>query len=60
MLGAIVRVGRRSNIPNMGVHLIATSDGRYYVYAAKLSRILIPSYCLRVYIRIGRSLGPLE
>ena len=37
MLEAIVRVGRRSNAPNMGVYLIATSDGRYYVYASKPS-----------------------
>ena len=37
ILGAIVRVGRRSNIPNIGVYLIATSDGRYYFYVSKLS-----------------------
>jgi len=37
MLRAIVRIGRRSNIPNIGVHLIAISDGRYYVYTAKPS-----------------------
>ena len=37
ILGVIVRVERRSNIPNIGVHLIATSNGRYYVYAAKPS-----------------------
>ena len=37
ILEAIVRVGRRSNIPNIGVHLIVTSDGRYYFYASKLS-----------------------
>jgi hypothetical protein len=28
---------RRSNIPNIGIYLIAASDGRYYVYAAKPS-----------------------
>jgi len=37
ILRAIVRIGRRSNIPNVGVHLIATSNGRYYIYAAKPS-----------------------
>ena len=37
MLGAIVRVGRRSNAPNIGVHLMAISDGRYYFYASKPS-----------------------
>ncbi len=37
MLRAIVRIGRRSNIPNVGVYLIATSDGRHHVYAAKPS-----------------------
>ena len=31
------RIRRRSNTPNMGIHLIAISDGRYYIYAAKLS-----------------------
>ena len=35
ILEVIVRIGRRSNTPNMGVYLIATSNGRYYVYAAK-------------------------
>ena len=37
MLGAIVRIGRRSDVFNIGVHLIAMSDGKYYVYAAKPS-----------------------
>ena len=37
MLRAIVRIGRRSNIPNIGVYLIAISSGRYYIYAAKPS-----------------------
>ena len=50
MLKAIVRIGRRSDTPNIGVHFIAISNGGYYVYAAKLSRILIPGYYLRVYI----------
>ena len=34
---AIVRIGRRSNVPYIGVYLIVTSNGRYYVYAAKPS-----------------------
>ena len=37
ILGVIVRVGRRSNIPNIGVHLIAISNGRYYFYTSKPS-----------------------
>ena len=37
ILRVIVRIGRRSNIPNIGVHLIVISDGRYYVYTAKPS-----------------------
>ena len=49
MLEAIARVGRRSDAPNVGVHLIAISDGRYYVYAAKPSWIPIPGHYLRVY-----------
>ena len=37
ILRATVRIGRRSNTPNIGVHLMAISDGRYYIYTAKLS-----------------------
>jgi hypothetical protein len=37
ILRAIIRIGRRSNVPNVGVHLMATSDGRYYIYTAKPS-----------------------
>ena len=37
MLGATIRIGRGSDAPNIGVHLIATSDGRSYVYASKPS-----------------------
>jgi hypothetical protein len=33
ILGLIVRIGRGSNIPYIGVHLIAISNSRYYVYA---------------------------
>ena len=50
MLIVIAKIGRRSDIPYIGVHFIAISNGRYYIYAAKPSRILIPSYYLRVYI----------
>ena len=39
---------------------MATSNSRYYIYAAKPSWILVPSYYLRVYIQIGGSLGPLK
>jgi len=37
MLGITVRIGRRSNIPYIGVYLIATSNGGYHVYTTKLS-----------------------
>ena len=37
MLEAIVRVERRSDIPNIGIHLMAISNGRYYVYTSKPS-----------------------
>ena len=50
MLGAIVKTGKKSNIPNKGIHFMAISDGRYYIYTAKLSQILIPGYYLRIYI----------
>jgi len=37
ILGMIVRAGRRSNAPYIGVYLMAMSNGRYYIYAAKPS-----------------------
>jgi len=37
ILGITARTGRRSNAPYIGVYLIATSNSRYYIYAAKLS-----------------------
>ena len=37
ILEAIVRIGRRSNIPIIGVHLIVISNSRYYVYTTKPS-----------------------
>ena len=37
ILGAIVRIRRRSDTLNIGVHLMVTSGGGYYVYAAKPS-----------------------
>jgi hypothetical protein len=33
ILGLTVKIARGSNIPYIGVHLIATSNSRYYVYA---------------------------
>jgi len=50
ILGVIVGIGRRSDVPNMGVYLVAISDSRYHVYVAKPSWISIPGYCLRIYI----------
>ena len=37
MLEVIVRIGRRSDTPNIGVYLIAISGGRHYIYTAKPS-----------------------
>jgi len=50
ILGVIVGIGRRSDALNIGVHFVATSDGRHYVYAAKPSWISIPGHCLRICI----------
>ena len=33
ILGLIVKIGRRSYIPYIGVHFMATGNSRYYVYA---------------------------
>ena len=54
------KTGRRSNIPHIGVHLVVISNGGYYIYAAKPSRVLIPGHCLRVYVQIGGGSGPLK
>ena len=37
ILGVIARIGRRSDIPYMGVHLIVISSSGYYIYAFKPS-----------------------
>ena len=37
VLTATVRIGRGSDAPYIGVHLIATSNGRHHVYTAKPS-----------------------
>jgi len=37
ILGAIVKIGRRSDAPNIGVYFIATSNSRHHVYATKPS-----------------------
>ena len=50
MLGATVRIGRRGYTPYVGVHLIAASNSRYYIYAAKPSRVPVPSYYSRIRI----------
>jgi len=34
MLGVVVRIGRRSNAPYIGVNFVAISSNRHYVYAA--------------------------
>jgi len=60
MLGAAVRIGRRSNTPYIGVYFMAISNSRYYIYANNLSWILIPGYYLRICVWIGGSLSPLK
>ena len=50
MLGATVRIERRSNTPNIGIYFVATSDGGHYIYAIKPSWIPILGHRLRVYI----------
>jgi len=60
MLGVIIRIGRRSDAPNMGVHFVAISNSKYYIYAAKPSWISIPGYYLKICIWISGSSGPLE
>ena len=37
MLGVVVKIGRRSNAPYMGVYFMAMSNSRYYIYANNLS-----------------------
>jgi len=37
ILGVIIKIGKRSNVLNMGVYFMAMSDNRYHVYAAKPS-----------------------
>jgi len=37
MLGITAKIGRRSNIPYIGVYLIVMSNSKYYIYAAKPS-----------------------
>jgi len=58
MLGAIARIGRRSDVPYVGVHLVVISSSGHYVYASKPSRIPVPGYYSRICIWIGGSSGP--
>ena len=37
ILGAAAKIEGRGNIPYIGVHLIAASDNRYYIYTNNLS-----------------------
>ena len=60
MLRVTVKIGRKSNASYIGINPMAASGSRHYIHATDLSWILIPSYCLRVYIWIGGSLGSLE
>ena len=57
---ATARIKKRSDIPHIGVYFVVISNGGYYIYAAKPSRVLIPGHCLRVYVQIGGGSGPLK
>ena len=37
MLKTIAKTGKKSNIPYIGVYLVAISNSGYYIYAANLS-----------------------
>ena len=50
ILGAADRTEKKSNTPYIGVHFMATSSSKYYIYATNLSQIPLPGYCLRIYI----------
>ena len=60
MLRMTAKIKRKSDVPYIGVYLIAISNSGYYIYAAKLFWILVPSYCIKIYIQISRSSGPLK
>ena len=47
---ATAKIKRRSNIFHIEVYLMVISNGGYYIYTAKLSWVLIPSYYSRVYV----------
>ena len=45
MLGVIVKIEKRSNIPYIGVYLIAISNSRHYIYyGVSITNILILTY----------------
>jgi len=50
MLKITIKTRKRNDAPYMGVDFVATNSSRYYIYAANLSQILIPSYYLKIYI----------
>jgi len=58
--GVTVRTGKRSNASYIRINPMAASGSGYYIYATNLSWILIPGYCLRVYIWIGGNLSSSE
>ena len=60
ILTATAKIKKRSNIPYMGVHLVAMSNGKYYIYTTKPSQVSIPGYYLKVYVQIGGGSGPLK
>ena len=50
MLRVTVGTKRKSNIFYIKINPIVASSSKYYIYATDPFWILIPSYCLRVYI----------
>ena len=50
ILKTIAGIGRRSNIPYIGVYFVAISNNKYYIYTANPFKVLIPGYYIKIYI----------
>ena len=50
ILEITIKIGIKSDTPYVKFYFITISNNKHYIYAAKPSRILVPSYCLRIYI----------
>jgi len=60
VLKIIVKIGKKSNAPYIGVYFIAISNNKYYIYAANPLLIPISSYCLKIYLEIDKNSSPLK